>query len=107
MNSEIKQIDAELDKMDDSTVAIAFTDKEDLPDEIRTLFDDTPTFHLDYDGEQIEYLNLDKGFSKGDMKRFMDSQQWGHFHPDGQAHLESIKRDIKNQQRKQRRMRFR
>ena len=103
MNDTIRTIDEEIEKMDSSTVAITYTNKEDLPDEIESLFDEVPTFHLDYDGEQIEYLNVDKGFSKGEIKVYMDSQQWGHFHPDGEAHLESVKKDIKNQQRKQRR----
>ena len=99
MNDTIQTIDAELKRMGNDTVAISYTSKEDLPDEIKTLFDETPTFHLEYDGEQTQYLNIKKGFSKEDFTGL----DWGTFHVDGEAHLESVKRDIINQQRKQRR----
>ena len=108
MTKETDVIDKELDRMGNDTVAISYEKDANLPDGVENLFERINGFTLDdYRGQTVQYVNPENGFDPDSIEELLSGDDWATVHSDGQAHLESIKKDIINQKRKQRRMRFR
>ena len=99
MNSEIKQIDQMLSRMDNNTVAVSHEHNADLPPGIDEYFEET-ALSLETEDEMVHYLNSDYPEK---FQETIEKFDIGNFHPDGKDHLEWIKRKRINVQRKQRR----
>ena len=100
MNSEIKQIDQLLNRMDKNTIAISYDQDADTIDHIEKALEGLGK-SINAGDKRIHYVE-----HKGDieeLKAEFDGYDWGEVHPDGKDHLERLKRKRINVQRKKRR----
>ena len=99
MTEELDVIDAELEEMDDDTIAVVCDQEEGIPTNAERTLELHTNFTLDdFWGETIYYLDNDPVIGKK-----VDNAEWGTLYPDGKDHLEGMKHKLKNEISKARR----